>query len=89
MNANARNRDSKLDALLKREQSLKTAIAAEKVRQQKREEKDAARLDAIIGAALVRYAGQSPEFKLMLQQVLQSAEMRDTDRTFLAGKGWL
>jgi len=81
--------NARLDALQQREAALKAAIAAEKVRQQKREEKDAARLNSIIGAALARYASQSPEFKLMLQQVLQSAEMRETDRAFLAGEGWL
>jgi hypothetical protein len=80
---------SKLDALRKREAALREAIAAEKVRQQKRREKDEAREAAVIGEALVRYAGQSSDFRLMLKQVLQSAELRDGDRAFLAGKGWL
>lgn len=79
----------KLEALRKREAALKAAIAAEKVRQLKRKEKDDARVFAVVGEALARYAEQSPDFRLMLKQVLQAAELRDTDRAFLAGKGWL
>lgn len=81
--------NEKLEALHRREAALKAAIATEKVRQQKRNEKDDARLFSIVGAALVQNAKLSSDFRLMLKQVLQSAAMRDTDRAFLAGKGWL
>jgi hypothetical protein len=87
VNANLAN--TKLDALRRREEALKAAIAEEKVRQQKRKEKEDARLFSVLGEALTHYAAQSPDFKLMLKQVLQSADLRDTDRAFLAGKGWL
>ena len=87
VNANLAN--AKLEALHRREAALKAAIAEEKVRQQKRNAKSDARLFAVVGEALVHYANQSPDFKLMLKQVLQSAELRDTERAFLAGKGWL
>ncbi len=80
---------SVLDALRKKEAALKAAIATERVRQQKRLEKDNARLFSIVGEALVQNARQAPDFRLMLEQVLQSADMRDTDRAFLTGKGWL
>lgn len=83
------NGNSRIDALRKREAALKAAIAAEKVRQQKRKEKDDARVFAVMGEALARTAERSPDFRLMLKQVLQSADLRDTDRAFLAGKGWL
>ena len=79
----------KLEALRKREAAIKAAIAAEKVREQKRKEKMDARVFAIVGEALTRQAERSPDFRLMLRQVLQSAELRDTDRAFLAGNGWL
>lgn len=79
----------RLEALRRKEAALKEAIAEEKVRQQKRKEKEDARLFSVLGEALTYYATQSPDFKLMLKQVLQSAELRDTDRAFLAGKGWL
>jgi hypothetical protein len=81
--------NAKLDALRKREAALRAAIANEKVRQQKRLEKDDARLFSIVGAALVQNAAHSSDFRLMLKQVLQAAEMRDTDRAFLTSKGWL
>lgn len=82
-------KNGKLEALRRREAALREAIAQEKVRQQKRKEKDDARLFLIVGAALVHNAAQAPDFRLMLKQVLQVAELRDSDRAFLTGKGWL
>ncbi len=81
--------NDRLADLHRREAALKAAIAEEKVRQQKRKEKCDARVFAIVGEALTRYAERSPDFRLMLGQVLQSAELRDTDRAFLAANGWL
>ena len=83
------NNSDRIDALLRREAALKAAIAAEKVRQQKRKEKMDARIFVIVGEALTRYAERSPDFRLMLRQVLQSAELRDAERAFLAANGWL
>ncbi len=88
MSETKRNSD-RLAALRNREAALKQAIENERVRLQKRREKDRARLASIIGEALTHYAEQTPDFRLMLQQVLQSAELRDTDRAFLAANGWL
>ncbi len=80
---------SRIDLLRQREAALKAAIATEKVRQQKRREKEAAREAAVIGEALTGHARQSPDFRLMLKQVLGTAELRESDRAFLAQKGWL
>lgn len=79
--------NDRLETLRKREASLRAAIAFEKVRRQKLMEKEDARLFAIVGEAVIHNARRSPQFELMLKQVLQSAEMRDTERAFLAGKG--
>jgi len=81
--------NDKLEALRKKEAAVRAQIAQTKVQLQRKREKEAAREAAVIGEALVRYAGQSSDFRLMLKQVLQSAELRDGDRAFLAGKGWL
>jgi len=83
------NGNERIEALRKREQAIKAAIAAEQVRRQRRKEKEDARLFSIIGEALIKNAAQSPDFQLMLKQVLQSAALRETDRAVLAGKGWL
>jgi hypothetical protein len=85
----ANNMKNKLEALREREAALKTAIAVEKVRQQKKQAKDDARVHAIVGEALALYAAKSADFQLMLKQVLQSSELSDSDRLFLAKKGWL
>lgn len=82
--------NSKLDALRSREASLKAAIATEKVRQQKRDEKDTARLFSIIGAALVQNAAKHPDFELMLKGVLRTATtFNDSEKNFLKARGWL
>jgi hypothetical protein len=81
--------NGKLETLHRKEAALKEAIAAEKVKQQKRQEKLDARLFAIVGAALVQSAIKTPDFRLMLKQVLQAADLRDSDRAFLAEKDWL
>ena len=86
---NSNDVNPKLEALRKREAALKAAIAAENVRQQKRKEKDDARLFAIVGEALVSYGAQSPDFKTMLQQVLATAVTDERARQFLAARGWL
>ena len=84
------NGSDKLEALRKKEAALKTAIAAEQVKQQKRKERENARLFSIVGQALVENAAKNPDgLGLMVKQVLQAAELRETDRAFLAGRGWL
>ena len=82
------NGNGRIETLRKRELAIKVAIATEKVRQQRKREKEDARLFSIVGEALVR-AAQSPDFQLMLKQVLQAANLRDADRAFLTLKGWL
>ena len=87
--ADTKSVNEKLEALRKREAALKSAIAAELVRQQRRKEKDNARAASVIGEALLRHAEQSPQFNTMLKQVLHSATLADSDRAFLTKKGWL
>jgi hypothetical protein len=86
---NGQGINSKLEALRKREAALKAAIVAEQVRQQKRNEKDNARLFAMIGEALVIYGNQSTDFKTMLRQVLASAITDERSRQFLKDRGWI
>jgi hypothetical protein len=82
--------NGKIDALLRREAALKAAIAEEKVRQQKREEKEDARLHAIVGAALLQNAKQFPDFELMLKGVLaKSTLLTEGETKLLRAKGWL
>jgi len=80
----------KLEALRKREAALKAAIAMEKIRQQKRDEKDASRLHSIIGQALVQSAREHSDFELMLKGILKSAStLGDSEKKLLRAKGWL
>jgi hypothetical protein len=86
---NGTNGNGKIEALRKREAAIKAALAAEQVKQQKAKAKLAAREYATVGEALVKYAVQSPDFHLMLKQVLASAVTDDAARKFLLGRGWL
>jgi hypothetical protein len=67
--------NDKLDALRKREAALRAAISEEKVRQQKRAEKDHARLASIVGECL-----------LMEESLKRNATPRDAE--FLKSRGW-
>lgn len=80
---------NRLTVLRKREAALKAAIAQEQVRQQKRREKDRARLAAIIGAALLEEAGRVPDFELLLRQTLKKAVKDDKAVKFLTEMRWL
>jgi len=84
-----KNGSEKIEALRKREAALKAAIAVEQVRQQKAQAKLQAREFSTVGEALCKYAGQSPDFRLMLKQVLASAVTDEPTRKFLSGRGWL
>jgi hypothetical protein len=80
--------NQKLEALRKREAALKTAIARELVRQQKRKEKEDARLCSIIGAVLLQQAATYPEMKAVIKSGLQSATLTESERKLLRAKGW-
>jgi hypothetical protein len=80
--------NGRLEALRKRQDALKTAIALEIVREQKKKERDEARLFSIIGAAAMRYAAKHPEFRLALKDVLQAAtSLGDGERKLLREAG--
>jgi len=83
-------RSERIEFLKKRERELRAKIVAEQNKQQKRSERDNARLYSIVGQVLIENAAKNPEgLGLMVKQVLQAAELRETDRAFLAGKGWI
>jgi hypothetical protein len=83
------NRNKRIDALLRREAELKAAIAVEKVKEQKRRDKERERLCAIVGSICVRDGEETPEYKAMLIRTMQGADMSDGDRAFLVRMGWL
>jgi hypothetical protein len=78
-----------IESLREKEKALRARIAQALVEQQKREAMNRKRLALIVGDALLDYAEKSPDFKLMLKQVLASAAIDDSARKFLAGRGWV
>ena len=90
MSSNSGASLNRIEALRKREQALKAAIAQEKVRQQKRDEKDAARLHSIVGRALLENAAKHADFELMLKSILQAnTSFSDGEMKLLRAKGWV
>jgi hypothetical protein len=81
--------NGKLEALRKRETALREAIAKEKIREQKTKAKAHGREAQVIGEALLDHAEHTPDFKLVLKQILASASVDDAARKFLAARGWV
>lgn len=79
---------NKLDALRQREIELRAKIADEVKREQRRQWRNFDRLRTIVGGALVRVAEQNPDFKRMLVQSINAADLSPAERTFLKGQGW-
>jgi hypothetical protein len=79
----------KIQELLRRQAVLRSAISEERVRQQKRVERDLNRLALILGSALIREGEDSPEFRDMLIRILRGSDLSESDRHFLVKKGWL
>ncbi|WP_263356140.1 hypothetical protein [Acidicapsa ligni] len=78
---------SRLEQLRRREATLRTAIAEEKVRQQKRAEKDHARLASIVGECLLADLEVDSKLGLLLEESLKrNATPRDAE--FLKSRGW-
>ena len=80
---------NRLEALKRREAEIRRRIAAERVKQQRRRERDREKLAAIVGTALLEQAARVPDFELMLKQTLRTAVRDEPARQFLSGMGWL
>ncbi len=80
---------NRLEALKAREARLREALARERVRQQKRRERNQARLVELIGTALLEEAQRVPDFALMLKQTLAKTVSDSRQRQFLEEMGVL
>ena len=85
-----KNGSERLEALRKREASLRAQIAAFQEQRRRREARESARLFMIVGEALTRNATENPDtFGLMVRQVLDGAVTDKRTRDFLRQKGML
>lgn len=80
--------NSRLDQLRAREKQIREALAAEQTKLAKRQKRDAAKEEALIGAAVVRAAAQSSQFRRAVMQVALAQITEEKQRTFLAARGW-
>ena len=82
--------NGRIEALKKREAEIRARIAEERVRQQRRVEKEYARLKTIVGGALLANAAKNTDFELMLKGVLKTTPIEaESDKKLLRAKGWL
>lgn len=86
-----KNRNSdRLAALQNREAALRRQIEVERVRLQRKREKDRARLASIVGEAVLVEAASVPDFALLLKQTLKRALKDEKNAGFVAQQmGWL
>jgi hypothetical protein len=83
------NGNPKLEALLKRADQLDALIASEKLKQQKREQRETEKLDRLLGSAVRKTGAGSSDFRLMIAQTALSGVTDEKERNFLKEKGWL
>jgi uncharacterized membrane protein len=81
------NHNARIEALRKREQALKNAIAAEKIRIERRREKEKLRHAMILGTSLLSDLDDYPQMKTLLQEILQR-HSNPRDAEFLRAQGW-
>jgi len=80
--------NGRIESLKQREREIRDKIAKERVRAAQRNAKSEAKLFSLVGRALVKYAAETPDFELMLKQILQKAALSDSERAFLRASGW-
>lgn len=81
------NGNARLEQLRRKEAALRAAIAEERVRQQKRAEKDHARLAGVVGECLMADLKVDNNLRLLLAESLKrNASPRDAE--FLRHMGW-
>lgn len=77
-----------LASINRREARVKAALKEIQRRRREQEKSDRAHLEAVIGSAMLAAAERSREIKLMVEQILQSADLAPSVRAFLRVKGW-
>lgn len=87
---NGSNGNERIELLKKREAEIRAKLAAERLKQQKREWREYERLKSIVGAALLAAASENADFEQMLKGVLKTTAIpSESDKRLLAAKGWL
>jgi hypothetical protein len=82
------NGKARLESLLAKEKQLHQALAAERVKLAKREKREAEKEEALIGAAVIKAAALSREFKLAVAQVALVKVTDEKHRAFLRSRAW-
>jgi hypothetical protein len=87
--ANGTNGNGRIAALREKEKKIREAIAAETVKRKKREFREFERLKNIIGGALLASAAEDTAFAQHLRERLAKCAVVESEKSFLASKGWL
>ena len=81
--------NERLEALRKREASLRSSIHAEVQREQKRKARQQARLIGIVGQALLREAEESTALRGVIRETLDATVLDESSRRLLSNLGWI
>lgn len=88
MDKNGNGSAARIENLKERMKQLEAVLAAEQLKKQKREKRDAEKEQGIIGAAVVKAAALSPDFRAMIAQTTLVNVTDEKQRRFLADRGW-
>ena len=86
---NGNNGNGRIEFLQKRLEENRAALAAEMEKRAKREKRETEKLQSVIGGAVLKAAGLSPEVRLKICEAALCNVTDDKARRFLADKGWL
>jgi predicted metal-dependent hydrolase len=82
--------NTRIEFLKKKEQEIRTKLAAEQAKNRRRAERETVRAVEVVGKAVMQMADENPlGFGLMLKQVLDTAVTDERARELLRGKGLL
>jgi hypothetical protein len=81
--------NQRLDALRKREASVRSSIHAELERERKRKARLQARLVSIVGEALLREAEESTALRGVMRETLDATVTDESSRRLLSNLGWI
>jgi hypothetical protein len=81
--------NERIETLRQRERDIRAALASEQMKLAKRQKRETARLESIVGSILLKAAGSSSGLTTLLKQTLENGCTSESERNFLKAHRWL
>jgi hypothetical protein len=79
---------ARIELLKQKLEKHRAALAAEQLKLAKQNQRESEKMQSIIGAAVLKVAAASSDFKLMIIQTALANVSDEKQRQFLADRGW-